>query len=173
MSESTEKQLDMSPRAGARVVAWEAAEFIERPKGVGWLVGVWVLALVFVGLALWQYQLTFLGIITTLVAIAAALALTTQGRVRPKVVRIVIDADGLIVNGQRYPWQELKSFWLVFTPLNQSFYLETTRRFLPIMPLQIGEMDPEIIRSLLLAHLPERVDRAEELGDRFARMMKF
>lgn len=173
MTEQSEKQLDMSQGASAKVVAWEAAEFVEHPKGAGWVLVVWLVALVFAGLALWQYQLTFLGVITTLVAVTAALALTTQGRVRPKVVRIVIDADGLAVNGQRYLWQELKSFWLVFTPLNQSFYLETTRRFLPIMPLQIGKMDPEIIRSLLLAHLPERVDRAEELGDRFARMMKF
>lgn len=173
MAESTDKQIDMAATADQRAIAWEAPEFYHYDRDTRWVVSVWVAGLILAGLALWVYKVTFFGVITGLVPLVAALALTSQSRLRPTIIRLTVDQEGITVNGQSYAWKELKSFWLVFSPVSQAVYVETTRRFMPILTLQLGKTDPELVRSALLAHLPERTDRAEEFGDRLGRMIRF
>lgn len=168
-----ERSVDLPTETASRVLAWEAPEFTHHQKGFLWMVAVWVVAFGLVAAALWSYHFTFLGILSALVPVAAALALTTQGRLHPETVRIVLDEQGITVKGQLYTWSELKSFWLVFTPLTQTLYFETTRPLLAVVTLQLAKQDPEAVRSALLEHLPERTDRAEEFGDRLSRLIRF
>lgn len=170
---TSDKQLDMPTATDQRTLAWEAPEFPHEEKGFGWLVAVWLAAFVAAGFAVWYYKLSFLGIVGGLFPIAAALALTTQGRLKPQLVRISIDNQGINRAGHTYQWNELKGFWIVFSPLSQTLYLETTRRLPPIITMQLGKTDPEAVRTALLEHLPELTDQAEALNDRLARMIKF
>lgn len=156
-----------------KVLAWEAPEFFHRPKNLVWLVVVWTAGLFLSVLALWYYQASFFGVISALVPLAGALALTTQGRLKPELIRIVIDNDGLSIKGQAYTWDELKGFWIVYSADARILYLETVRRLLPIVSIQISKADPQAIRERLLEYLPERTDQNEDFSDRLARLLKF
>lgn len=171
--EKQEKQMDVAQTLEQRTLAWEAPEFYHYERGVGWIASVWAAGIVLSGLVLWYYKLTFFGVLSALVPILAALALTNQARLKPRMMRVVFDQEGLHVNGELYAWGELKGFWMVFTADSQALYVETTRRLFPVVSLQIGKVDPEALRSLLLAHLPEHEDRNEQFSDRLGRFMRF
>ena len=168
-----DKTVDLPTATTGQVLAWEAPEFLHHTKGFWWMVVVWLVAFGLAGAAFWSYHLSFLGILSGLVPLAAALALTTQGRLKPETVRIVLDDSGVTIKNQLYSWSELKSFWLVFSPVSQSLYLETTRPLFSVVSVQLAKMDPDTVRTFLLNHLPEHTDRAEEFGDRLARLIKF
>ncbi|MBI4174991.1 hypothetical protein HY523_00050 [Candidatus Berkelbacteria bacterium] len=155
------------------IVAWEASEFLHREKGFGWLVIIWVVGILLATGAIIYYHWSLMGIATALVPLAGALALTTQGRIRPKTMRIAIDESGVVMGDQHLVWTELKGFWFHLTAEQQILYLETTRRLLSIVPIQLGKVDPEMVRSIFVQHLPERTDHAEELSDRLARLIRF
>ena len=168
-----DKPVDIVNPSTGQVLAWEAPEFFQHSKGFIWMVIVWLVAFALAALALWSYRLSFSGVLAGIVPLAAALALTTQGRLKPDTVRIALDDAGVTVKGQLYSWSELKSFWLVFSEISQVLYLETTRPLFSVVSIQLAKMDPDTVRTYLLNHLPERSDRAEEFGDRLARIIKF
>lgn len=172
-AEKLDKQMDVSQTPDQRSLAWEASEFYHYERGAGWVLSVWLVGVLLTAGIVWYYGLTFFGVLSGLVPLVAALALTNQARLKPATIRVAIDQEGVHMKGQLYAWSELKSFWIVFSPDNQAIYLETTRRLLPIVSAQIGKTDPEAIRTLLLAHLPERTDRAEQFGDRLGRLIRF
>lgn len=173
MSEGAEKSVDLAGTPVQSVVAWEAPEFIVHAKSGLWYVYLWLGALVLAGGMVYVNGLNFAGITSASVIGLAALTLTVQGRVKPKMIRIAIDNEGVTVGGHAYLWQELTGFWIVYTEENQAVYLETNRRFLSIISLQLGKGDPEVIRTTLIARIPEHQDRAEEFTDRLTRMIKF
>lgn len=173
MAEDTEKQFDLPHGSDQRILAWEAPEFVHHEKGFGWLLSVWLIAIILAGASLWYYQVTFLGVLSVVVILAAALALSTQGRLKPEIIRITIDGQGVTMKGHLYAWGDLKSFWLVFLPTTQALYIETTHRLVPIITILLGKTDPEQVRSLLLDRLPEQSDRAEQFSDRLSRLIRF
>lgn len=173
MAQTSDKPIDLATIAPAGVLAWEAPEFIAHERGWQWVVGIWGGALLLGGLAIWGYDLSFVGISSAIVLLLAALALTVQSRVKPKLIRITIEEDGVTIAGRPYPWEDLKGFWLVYESVNQALYIETNRRFLPILSVQLGKSDPEAIRAALLPYLAEQTDRAEEFADRLGRIIKF
>lgn len=168
-----EKQMDVMQAGEQRSLAWEAPEFYHYERGTSWLVTIWLVAIILAAAALWYYKVTFFGVLSALVPPLAALALTNQSRLKPETIRVAIDQEGLHMKGQLYAWKELKSFWLVFSADTQALYVETTRRLLPFVSVQLGKIDPEVVRNLLLTHLPEQADRGEHFGDRLGRFMKF
>ncbi len=173
MVDIAEKQMDVTPAGDQRSLAWEAPEFYHYERGAGWLVTIWVVAVILAAATVWYYKVTFFGVLSALVPPLAALALTNQSRLKPEIIRVAIDQEGIHLKGQLYAWKELKGFWLVFSADTQALYVETTRRFLPFVSVQLGKVDPEVVRALLLTHLPEHVDRNEQFGDRLGRFMKF
>lgn len=170
---TSEKQFDLPQPASQPILAWEAPEYRQFDKGIMWTVTLWSIAPAIAGGIIWYYGVTFFGIVSALVPLAAALALTTQGHIKPQLVRMVIDQRGVTFRGQLFAWSELKGFWLVFHEHNQALYLETTRRLFPVIGIQIGKTDPELIRTTLLKHLPEQANRKEDLSDRLAHLIKF
>ena len=173
MANPSDHPLDLGSGNPSQIIAWEANEFVHREKGFGWLVLIWLGGFLLAAGAILYYRVTIIGIASALVAVAAALALTTQGRVKPKTLRVGFDGTGAIIGNDVIPWSELKSFWFHVSSTQQVVYLETTRRMFSIVPIQLGNIEPETVRNLLLEHLPEKVDQREELSDRLARLIKF
>lgn len=170
-----ERQLDFpTKQAGApETLAWESTGYQERKKKPSWHLAVWLIAVVVAAATLWLYQMSFQGITTALVALAAALALTMQGRRAPKATMVRIESLGVVFGEQRLVWDELKGFWLHQHDNHAVLYLETTRRWLSIVRIELSKVDPGAVRAQLLAHLPEYADRTEDLNDRLARLMRF
>lgn len=173
MADVNDKRVDL-PTSGENVsLSWEAPEFVTHEKSWSWVLLVWAAALAMAALTVWLNGLNFTGILSGSVLILAALALSVQGRAKPKLLRAAISDEGVTISGRLYPWEELTGFWIIYQEANQALYLETKRRFLSIVSVQLAKADPEQVRSALLAHLPEHADRAEEFSDRLSRMIKF
>lgn len=172
---SKERQLDFSTEPGALpdTVAWESSGYQERKKKPTWHLAVWAIAALVAALVLWLYEASFQGVTTALVALAAALALTMQGRRGPKSVMVRIDPDGVVFGDQRLGWDDLKGFWLHLQTDHWVLYLESTRRWFSVLRIEMSKVDPEAVRSQLLGHLPEYTDRTEDLNDRLSRLMRF
>lgn len=173
MVSTNEKSVDLASSGGSNSLAWEAAEFVTHEKGWSWILYIWAAALALSALTIWLNGLNFTGVLSGAVIVLAALALSVQGRAKPKIIRVNIDQDGILAGGRVYQWEELTGFWIVYEQLNQALYLETKRKFLPVISIQLAKIDPEQVRAILLAHLPEHVDRAEEFSDRLSRIIKF
>lgn len=168
-----ERQLDIPAPTESRLLAWEAPEFTQYERGSRWLIVIWVIALVLSSAALWYYHLTFFGIVSAIVPLAAAAALTGQSRVKPQMIRISLTNSGIEYQDEVYAWNQLKSFWFVARPQGLTLMIETLRRVVPFLSIEVINVDPGTIRSFLAAHLPEQFDRTEELGDRLSRFFRF
>lgn len=159
-----EAEIDKSSK-----ITWTAPEFIHYPKSKWWFA---VTALVGIGLATYFFiQKEFLtgALFLLLLAIVAYF-----GRMPPRMIRIELTPHGIKINESLLPYQQIKSFWMVYQPpVVKTLNFETTAYLNPNYTLQLMDEDPVKIRKFLLEYLPEDLDRGEAISDKLTRTLKF
>jgi len=87
-------------------IRWQAPEFEYRPKSVSWYWISIIIAVVIVGISVWQKNFLF----GFLIVIAEILILVWANR-EPPLVEFLVDEKGLGVGGQKFhAWNEMESF---------------------------------------------------------------
>lgn len=150
---------------------WQAPEFNFIEKSSSWylilgLVSL-VLIIIFIYLGYWQKQLSYY--LAAGVVLAAALALFSQARIQPKDAQFKCDDSGVEVGNRRYPWENLKNFWLA--DMNINFQLK--KRLSIPLSAPVGDQDPQKVRAFLMQYLPEKTTEGEPIIDRINRLFKF
>ena len=93
---------------------------------------------------------------------------------KPKNIKISVNQTGLTVKDAKIPFGQIKSFWIVYRPPDiKTLNFETTAYLNRYFTLQLDDQDPVKLRDFLLDHLPEELDRQEQMGDKVARKLKF
>lgn len=150
-------------------IAWEAPEFIHYPKNKLWFAILGIL-----GLALLVYFSLQKDFLTAALFLLLLILIFYFSSVKPKILKIQLDAQGIKLNNLRLSYQQIKNFWIVYDPpVIKILNFETTAFFNRYLTLQLGNEDPRQIRKFLLEYLPEDLDRGEQFADKLGRTLKF
>jgi len=149
------------------VFSWEAREFTDYKKNGSWFAIVIVVAIALAAYFIWQKNWTATGVV-----VAASFALIAQSRAKPKKVKCEVFRSGIVVDEKAYPYETLKSFWVLGGD-HPKVRLEQTSRFKAPINMPIADEDPEQIRLFLAKKLPENEDQGEDFTDTVSRWLRF
>ena len=128
----------------ARVIQWEAEEYIARKKDMKWYMGLIAVGVVLILFAVWLQQWTFIAVVV--VSIAALIMLS----VRPaRKMKYRLDAKGLTEGEQKYMFSDYQSFGVMKDGDHFAIVLTPVKRF----------------GSRVMVYFPE--DKGEEIVDAF------
>jgi len=150
------------------VFSWSAAEFSQYKKSTNWYLIVGFSAVILIIIFVWIRNYTAAGVV-----FAAGLALFAQANIKPKKVKCEIYPSGVVVGEKAYPYDNMKSFWVIFGE-SRMIRLQPQGRFSASinMPISKNE-DPEQVRLYLAKHLPEDENKGEDIADTIQRWLKF
>ena len=163
------RQIDDDVEEVATLVEWHAPEHEHRPKPQRWFMTLAAALTVMVGV--FAISANFIAIVTT--ALVGGLIYVISQH-RPPIMRYRIMVDGAAVNNTLYHFKDLKTFNIIYEPGETKAVLLRSKKFwAPLLHLEIGEMDPVIIRDVLLEFLPEDQTLEEPAADVWARRLGF
>lgn len=149
-------------------ISWTAPEYIHYPKS-----RLWFGVLLFVGAGLIIYFLTQRDFLTALLFVLLLIVLFYFARKHPQTLHIHITHTGLKINNLKLPYQQIKSFWIVYDPPEvKTLNFETAAYLNRFLTLQLENEDPVQIRQFLLQFLSEDLDRGEYFTDKLSRHLK-
>jgi len=149
-------------------MSWEAPEYSVRKKSTDWYWWVGLFAVILLGFALWQRSFLF-GVF---VAIAWFTMMLYAVR-PPKIIRISITNQGVMVEDALHPWTTIKSFWIFHRPpLIKDLSLESKKTFMPYIKIPLGETDALAVKKLISTFIPE-VEQKESIADNLSHLAGF
>lgn len=162
MQETTDlRQVADSVEDVATLLEWRAQEHGYAPRSARWFITL--AALVAAAAGTMVLLSNVLGAIV--VGIIGVLIYALAQR-EPDEVRYRIMVDGVAINNRLYLYRELQAFNIVYVPGQvKTVLLRSTRRFSPLVQLELGQADPLPIRDQLLEFLPEDADLEEPIVD--------
>jgi hypothetical protein len=149
------------------VFTWESPEFVRYKKDNKWMAYLIIIAIVLCVVLGFMQQWSGIA----LVVVAAIVFITLSGA-HPKSITSAVYAEGLVIDGKVYNYEQIKSFWISYGDLPK-IRCQLTGRFGGIVTMPLGEEDPEQIRLFLAKHLPEEEDKGEDLSDMINRIIRF
>lgn len=88
-------------------------------------------------------------------ALAAALLILLSFK-KPESHQTTVDAAGIIINGKRYFYRQICSFWLNYEPPHEKELIIILRkRFAPMIRIHLGDADHLEIRKIMVSLVPE------------------
>lgn len=157
-----------SPTSAPDLIQWNASEFIDHQKNVGWFM---LLAIVAVLFAAGLYIVTQ-DILSTAVVLIAAMAFGVYGRLKPRTLNYSLQAGSLKVGDKVYPYDDFRTFSVVQEGALSSIVLQPTKRFMPPLTIYFSPDDGEKIFDTLAAHLPHQ-DHAPDMVENLMRKIRF
>ena len=108
----------------AKVIQWEAEEYIAQKKDTKWYMGLVAVGVVLILLAVWLQQWTFIAVVV--VSVAALIVLS----IRPaRKMKYRLDAKGLTEGEQKYMFSDYQSFGVMKDGDHFAIVLTPVKRF--------------------------------------------
>ena len=162
--EVTEEEMDQSEEPAFQ---WQASEYVQHHKGLGWYSGLSVIVLALLGVAVYTQQ--WLSIAVFLVMAAAVVVYAHKP---PRVLLYQLDSKGIIIEGKSYDYEQFRSFAVLQDESWHAIDLEPTQRFMPRLTIIFDQDDFDSIVDHLTLHLP-RADRQPDFVERLTRYIRF
>lgn len=144
---------DETPRgrtgADLQIVEWEASEAIEGSKGAIWYVGFFIVVLTLLAAMIFLREWIFAALI-----VVVAITLLIMSRRSPRVIRYVLNAQGLTIDGGLRAFTEFRAFGIVRDGAFFAIKLIPVGRFSPEVTVYFAQQDGERIVDILGAYLP-------------------
>jgi hypothetical protein len=150
-------------------LSWHAPEFPEHPKPLVWYViyGLATGTLVMYGVSVDSWTTAVAFLFFGIMGIYAASR-------KPKSVLVRVNGQGIEVDGNRYPYESIRRFWVLYHPPHiKSIYFETSAYFNGLVKVELAQQDPRPVRELLARYLEENLDGEEPMVDVIARRLRF
>lgn len=150
---------------------WDIAEYEQhkdRPKR--WYIAVAVLGSLLLLYAILRSNFWFMFII-----LLFGIILFLQHKQTPPRIPVGVTSTGVILGNRLYPYAELTSFYIIYSPPEvQTLYIETEQTLRPLLRIPIpDDVNPIAIRENLLLYLEEDLEKEEEpLSDKLARQLR-
>ncbi len=150
------------------ITSWVAPEFYYHEKSTWWHIIVYgaLLSLIVVSAFLAQW-------IAILVFLLLGVIIYQYADIKPRDVEIILTNVGVKVGEKFYPYNEIATFWVIFDPPVKHLNFQLTKRFSPVISLQLENMDPTLVKEVLREHILEDPNRKEDLIDVFSRFIRF
>ncbi|MEK9133157.1 MAG: hypothetical protein AAB606_05655 [Patescibacteria group bacterium] len=150
------------------VLTWKAPEYTYHEKSI-----IWFILAGFVALLLVIYGILTNGWTFSVAILVFAGTYYLVYREKPKMVEIKISRFGVKVGHHIFPYNHLKSFWIVYNlPFVKRLYLRFTSRLHPDIAISLEDMDAAQIRRVLADHLQELKGTHEPFSDALVRVFK-
>ncbi len=148
---------------------WSAPEHIHHDRGVKWFaIFAGGITVIVVGFALMRNFIASL----TIALIGGYMFVVAQHK--PSVIRYRLMTEGVALNTVLYHYKHLDAFNIVYEPGDvKTVILRSSRKFVPLIHMEIGDADPVAIRDILLEFVHEDVHLEESVIDIWARRLKF
>lgn len=127
---------------------WETQEYnsVERSNDWFWAVGI-------IGLASAILSIIFKNILFGIFILLAVFCVFIFEIKKPRTIKIVISPKGIILGKMYYPYDKLKGYYI-----NEDFnrlYITTDKLVLPVIAINLENMDEEELNDALSTVLPE------------------
>ena len=152
--------------ANAEIVNWEAEEYLQRDKKVGWYVGFFIVVLALVALSVVLKWWTF----TALVALSAVALIIYSVR-PPRKLHYSLTGKGLSEGNNLYSYDEFKSFGVLQDGEHFAILLTPRKRFSPRVTVYFPAESGEKIVDAFGMRLPMEEVKLDFL-DRIVRMLR-
>lgn len=137
---------------------WEVNEFVRYERGA-----LWYTISILVGLGLLVYAILTANFLFALIIVMFALALYLSIITEPAKIRFALTDGGIEIGRSRYPYHEIKSFWLIYDPPEvKKLYLDFRTPLRPRLTIDLDDVNPNDVRSALMARVHEDLTQVEE-----------
>lgn len=161
-----EEQSTITPENGEVILSWQTPEHLPQPRGKWWYIisgAVLVLLIIF---ALVTKNFLF----AMLVLLFAAVVLMGHSR-QPAILDCAVTAKGIQIGSGFYPYENLKSYWIVEEPVKSVYFDFHGVR--PSLSAYLLDRETQEVREALAEFLAEDKNKKEEpLTDTFWRLLK-
>jgi hypothetical protein len=149
------------------LLAWEAAEYVHYEKSRTWYLVAGVITILLI--AFWIFSEDYIPAVA--VALLAGVVYLYSHEL-PSIQQIVVNRLGIAVGDKFYPFVSVKSFWMIIDQNVRQLNIETTGKLGQTVTIQLGSVDPILVRKTLAVEIPEASGREESMLDRLARALK-
>jgi hypothetical protein len=151
------------------VLEWSSPEYDHQPKSLVWYIGFGTATVIIVGTFALFGNYFAAGVLALLCGLLFYIS-----RQAPALVRYRLLGTGVAINNVLYQYQNLLAFNVIYEPDGSKIVIiQSNKRFMPLLYLEVGEADPVAIREALLQFVPENQDLAEPLTDIVIRKLGF
>lgn len=125
--------------------SWHTHEYVYREKTQDWF---WVVGIISVAIAV--TSIIFGNILFALVILIGAFVMALFAARKPNVVEIDINEKGIIIDKEKYPYHELRSFWIDETHYDGiRLVVRLKKSLMPYIMIPITRDDIDEIRTFL------------------------
>ncbi len=149
------------------IISWEANEFKQYEKNTSWYAGIVFVAVVLIGLAIWQKDV--FGAISLIVIAGIVLYLLNRN---PGRIQIQLTPKGIYQGESFLPYRNVRHFWVVEADHHRTLNLETTAYLNRTQVLELEDQDMDFIRLYLLQFLPEHEGKQETFAQQLMHRFK-
>lgn len=148
---------------------WEAPAYERHERGPRWYLVMILVALGFVGYAIWTANYLFAFII-----LISAIVLVLAGNEKPKRILVQIGQNGVVVNGEFLSYEDIRHFAVVYQPpMVKVLYIYPRGTAFRRHRIYLGDQNPVEIRQFLRQYLEEDLDlRDEHFSDILGKLLK-
>lgn len=158
-----------SPSKDDVLLSWESLSFERKAKDFKWYIAAAVFVIAVIAFSAWQRDWFFIVIII----IVSAVAFWYLRSIKPQKLAYTITPLGVTIGNKVFPYSEIHSYWIIYKPTVKTLYIALNKRYLPVLTINLGDMDPVAIRTVLSRKIPEQAKRDENLIDKLIRIVGF
>ena len=147
------------PQIVQPILDWQAPAHAEHEHTTAWYVGTGVILLGLIAFSLATRAWTF----TVVIAMMAAFYGYTNRR-KPGAKRMTVYPNGFVFDGERVSWQECGGYFMLQGRGYIELHVERAKPSARAYKIQIGAIQPSVIRQVFGAFLPE-LPRQEKIFD--------
>lgn len=141
--------LVMAKLADQTLLTWEAQEYIQREKNIGWYICLILVGLAFGALAFFYQSWTFLVLI-----ILSVIALIIYSARPPRMIKYSLTNKGVMIGQRLHEYSSLKAFGVVQENQHYSIVFLPRKRFAIRQTIFFPQEKGEKIVDLIGARLP-------------------
>lgn len=153
------------------LISWQAPDFIYHRKTTGWYLMVCLIAVILI--AVFYLLKDTMGYAGIAVVAAAILALFSNARIKPEIIKYEINNNGIIFKNKEYEFSELKSFYIDEENFPANLYLEQNGKLRPHLSISLGKINPQLVKNFLLQKLPENPGLKQNLNETLSNIIRF
>lgn len=167
-SESKSQEEKLQPNVAEQfLLSWQAPEFVQTHKPIGWYLGFVFFFLVLIGLAIWTQQYLTVGLFAVM-----AVALLMYANRPPRVLNYQVSNYGVYVGDKKYLFDNFDSYYEANDYGQTVIELVPNKRFGTLVSLPPAEHHLEELEHTLSQMLP-KVENKEDLVDKVFRKLRF
>jgi len=148
-------------------IYWEAEEFEIPTRGIKWYIFVTGILLLALAYTIWISHW-----ILSAVVVMVGVVLYLSGNLKPRVIKYMIDSQGVKVGDRVFQYNELKTFWFSNSHKITKLNLISIFKLMPVISIKIPSDMKEKIKNILSEFLPETQNKGEDWIDRINRFLK-